>query len=160
ELPGVEQVALGTVVPWRDATALGFAAQFTGGGYKKANGEEDPRARFRSVSPGFFPSLGVPIIAGRGFTEADRRDSAEGVIISQSVAQRMFSSQDAVNRHLLWTDPVMKFINVSVKPRRIVGVVADVDDENIVPGAAMTVYHPFEQEVFASRMFVHAGTDP
>src|SRR5438477_160398 len=54
----------------------------------------------------------------------------------------------------------MKFIDVSVKPRRIVGVAADVDDENVVPGAAMTVYHPFEQEVFASRMFVHARTDP
>jgi ABC-type antimicrobial peptide transport system permease subunit len=38
--------------------------------------------------------------------------------------------------------------------------VPDVDDENVVPGAAMTVYHPFEQEVFASRMFVHARSDP
>jgi len=160
ELPGVEQVALGTVVPWRDATAVAFAAQFTVEGYKKANGEEDPRARFRSVSPGFFQSLGVPFIAGRDFTEADRRDTEQVVIISQSVAQRMFPGLDAVNRHLLWTDPVMKFIGVSVKPRRIVGVVPDVDDENVVPGAAMTVYHPFEQEVFASRMFVHSRTDP
>jgi len=160
ELPGVQQVALGTVVPWRDATALSFAAQFTVEGYKKANGEEDPRARFRSVSPGFFSSLGVPLVAGRDFNESDRRDSEQVVIISQSVAQRMFPNQDAVNRHLLWTDPVMKFIDVSVKPRRIVGVVPDVDDENVVPGAAMTVYHPFEQEVFASRMFVHARSDP
>ena len=160
ELPGVEQVALGTVVPWRDATSFAFSAQFTVEGYTKANGEEDPRARFRSVSPGFFSSLGVPLIAGRDFTEADRRDTEQVVIISQSVAQRMFPDQDAVNRHLLWTDPVMKFIDVSVKPRRIVGVAADIDDENVVPGAAMTVYHPFEQEVFASRMFVHARTDP
>jgi len=160
ELPGVEQVALGTVVPWRDATSFAFSAQFTVEGYKKANGEEDPRARFRSVSPGFFSSLGVPLISGRDFTEADTRDTEQVVIISQSVAQRMFPNQDAVNRHLLWTDPVMKFIDVSVKPRRIVGVAADVDDENVVPGPAMTVYHPFEQEVFASRMFVHARTDP
>ncbi|HEX3704920.1 MAG TPA: ADOP family duplicated permease [Vicinamibacterales bacterium] len=159
-LPGVEQVALGTVVPWRDATAVAFSAQFTVEGYTKANGEEDPRARFRSVSPGFFSSLGVPLIAGRDFTEADRRETEHVVIISQSVAQRMFPNQDAVNRHLLWTDPVMKFVGVSVTPRRIVGVAADIDDENVVPGPAMTVYHPFEQEVFASRMFVHARTDP
>ena len=52
ELPGVEQVALGTVVPWRDPGF--FAAQFTVEGYRKANGEEDPRAQFRTVSPGFF----------------------------------------------------------------------------------------------------------
>jgi predicted permease len=158
ELPGVEQVALGTIVPWRDRQF--FAAQFTVEGYAKANGEEDPRARFRATSPGFFASLGVPIIAGRDFTDADTRDAEQVVIVSQSVAQRMFPNQDAVNRRLLWTDPVMKFIDVSVKPRRIVGVAADLDDENVVPGAAMTVYHPFEQEVFGGRLFVHARSDP
>ena len=56
ELPGVEQVALGTVVPWRDPGF--FAAQFTVEGYRKANGEEDPRAQFRTVSPGFFSRAG------------------------------------------------------------------------------------------------------
>ena len=60
----------------------------------------------------------------------------------------------------MWTDPVMKFIDVSTGPRRIVGVVADVDDENVVPGPALTVYHPFEQqEVWGGRLFVHAHTD-
>jgi putative ABC transport system permease protein len=72
----------------------------------------------------------------------------------------MFPSQDAVNRRLLWTDPVMKFIDVSTAPRRIVGVAADVDDENVVPGPAMSVYHPFEQEIGGGRLFVHARTDP
>ncbi len=135
-------------------------AQFSVEGYAKANGEEDPRARFRTVSPGFFAALGVPIIAGRDFTEADRRDAERVVIVSQSLAQRMFPSQDAVNRRLMWTDPVIKFIDVSGGPRRIVGVVADVDDENVVPGAAMTVYHPFEQEIGGGRLFVHAEPIP
>ncbi|PYQ87039.1 MAG: multidrug ABC transporter substrate-binding protein [Acidobacteria bacterium] len=157
-LPGVERVALGTAVPWRDTGF--FAAQFTAQGYVKANGEEDPRARFRTVSPGFFASLGVPIIAGRDFTEADRHDAEKVVIVSQSLAQRMFPNGEAVNRHLMWTDPVTKFIDVSTAPRRIVGVVADVDDENVVPGPTMTVYHPFEQEIFQGRLFVHARTDP
>ena len=160
ELPGVEHVALGTAVPWRDVQGFTFQAQFTVEGYVKANGEEDPRARFRSVSSGFFPALGVPVIAGRDFNDTDRLDGEKVVIISQSLAQRMFSTQDAVNRNLMWTDPVMKFIGVSTGPRRIVGVVADVDDENVVPGPAMTVYHPFEQEVFGGRLFVHARTDP
>ena len=134
--------------------------QFSVEGYAKANGEEDPRARFRTVSPGFFAALGVPIIAGRDFTDADRRDAEKVVIVSQSLAQRMFPNQDAVNRRLMWTDPVMKFIDVSPAPRRIVGVAADVDDENVVPGPALTVYHPFEQEMGGGRLFVHARTDP
>jgi predicted permease len=158
QLPGVQRVAVGTAVPWRDAGF--FAAQFTVEGYAKANGEEDPRARFRTVSPGFFASLGVPLIAGRDFSDADRHDAEKVVIVSQSLAQRMFPNQDAVNRHLLWTDPVIKFIDVSPAPRRIVGVVADMDDENIVPGPAMTVYHPFEQEIGGGRLFVHTQTDP
>jgi predicted permease len=158
ELPGVTRAALGTVVPWRDGGF--FEAQFTVEGYAKADGEEDPRARFRTVSPGFFAALGVPIVAGRDFNEDDRIDGEKVVIVSESIARRMFAGQDAVNRRFLWTDPVMKFIDVSTGPRRIVGVVPDVDDENVVPGPAMTVYHPAEQEMIGGRLFVHTAADP
>jgi putative ABC transport system permease protein len=159
-LPGVDRVAVGTVVPWRDAGAFGPGFQFSADGHVGAAGEEDPRAQFRTVSPGFFAALGVPILAGRDFNDADRKDSERVVIVSQSVAQRMFPNGDAVNHHFMWTDPVMKFIDVSTAPRRIVGVVADLDDENVVPGAAMNIYHPFEQEIGGGRLFVHTHTDP
>ena len=66
----------------------------------RPTGEEDPRARFRTVSPGFFAALGVPIIAGRDFNASDRNDSEQVVIVSQSVAQRLFPDQDAVNRRM------------------------------------------------------------
>src|SRR3954452_13269899 len=73
----------------------------------------------------------------------------------------MFPNQDALNRSFMWTDPVMKFIDVSTAPRRIVGVAADVDDENVVPGPALTIYHPFEQQpVWGGRLFVHARSNP
>ncbi len=160
ELPGVERVAVGTTVPWRDARNFGPGFQFSADGHVRASGEEDPRARFRTISPGFFAALGVPILAGRDFDESDRRGGEPVVIVSQSVAQRMFPNQDAVNHHLTWTDPIMKFIDVSSVSRRIVGVAADIDDENVVPGPALSVYHPFEQEIGGGRLFVHARTDP
>ena len=160
ELPGVERVAVGTIVPWRDAGTFGPGFLFTAEGYAKANGEEDPRARFRTISPGFFSALGVPLIAGRDFDDRDRREAEPVVIVSQSLAKRMFPTQDALNRRLMWTDPVMKFIGVRTEPRRIVGIAADIDDENVVPGQAFSVYHPFEQEIGGGRMFVHAKTDP
>jgi predicted permease len=160
EVPGVERVAIGTTVPWRDAGNFGPGFQFSVEGYAKANGEEDPRARFRTVSPGFFASLGVPIIAGRDFDERDGADAEKVVIVSQSVAQRMFPTSEALNRQFMWTDPVMDFISVSKEPRRIIGIAADVDDENVVPGPAMSVYHPFEQAIGGGRLFVHAQTDP
>jgi putative ABC transport system permease protein len=161
ELPGVDGVAVGANVPWRDAGDFGFGLEFSADGHVHGPGEEDPRARFRVVSPGFFAALGIPIIAGRDFTDADRRGGEPVVIVSQSLAQRMFPNQDAVNRHMMWTDPVIKFIDVSAAPRRIIGVAADVDDEHVVPGPAVTVYHTFEQqELWGGRLFVHAHTDP
>ena len=159
ELPGVDRVAVGTVVPWRDAGNFGPGFQFSADGHVRESGEEDPRARFRTISPGFFSSLGVPLVAGRDFTDADRRDAERVVIVSASLAQRVFPNRDAVNRHLMWTDPVMKFIGVTPDPRRIVGIAADIDDENIVPGPAFAVYHPFDQEIGGGRLFVHTHGD-
>jgi len=170
EIPGVDRVALGTNVPWRDAGGFGPGFSYTGEGHVKGIREEDPRAQFRVVSPSFFAALGVPIVAGRDFDDNDRRGGEPVVIISQSVAQQMFPGQDPINRHLMWTDPVMNFIFVSTGPRRIVGVAADVDDEHVVPGAALTVYHPFGQipddsankelPLFGGRLFVHTRMDP
>ena len=160
ELPGVERVAVGALVPWRDAGTFGPGFQFTVEGYAKGVGEDDPRAQFRTVSPGFFAALGVPIVAGRDFSDADRRDGERVVIVSQSLARRMFPNEDAVNRHLTWIDPIMKFIDVSPTPRRIVGIAADVDDQNVVPGPAVNVYHPMDQEIGGGRLFVHVRSDP
>jgi putative ABC transport system permease protein len=159
-LPGVDRVAIGTVVPWRDAGSFGVGFQFTADGHVRAPGEEDPRAQFRTISPGFFAALGVPLIAGRDFDDRDRAKSEPVVIVSQSVAQRMFPNGDAVNHHLVWTDPVMKFIDVSPAPRRIVGVVADMDDEHVMPGPASTVFHPLDQEIGGGRLFIHASGNP
>jgi putative ABC transport system permease protein len=159
-LPGVDQVALANSVPWRDARNSGPAFQFSVEGRARENGEEDPRAKFRSVSPGFFAALGVPLLAGRDFTDSDNGTAEKVVVVSQSLAQRFFPNQNAVNGHLLWTDSVMKFIGVSPEPRRIVGVVADMDDENVQPAPTFMVFHPAEQEFGAGRLLVHTRQDP
>jgi predicted permease len=160
ELPGVQRVAVGSAVPWRDVGNLGSGFQFSVEGRRRDDGEDDPRGKFRSVSPGFFAALGVPILAGRDFTDADRDGAERVVIVSQSVAQQMFPNGDALNRQLMWTDSVMRFIGVAAEPRRIVGVVPDIDDENVEPGPMLTVYHPFEQELSGGRVFVHTLSDP
>ena len=161
ELPGVDGVAAGTVVPWRDANSFGSGFEFSADGHVNAPGATDPRAQMRAISPRFFAALGSPLLAGRDFNDNDRRDTEMVVIISQSLAQRMFPNQAAVNRHIFFTDPVMKFIDVSEKPRRIVGVAADIDDEHVVPGQAMNIYLPFGQSLWVGRMFVHTrAADP
>ena len=161
ELPGVQQVALSISMPWRDAGGFGPGLQFTAEGQVRNPGEEDQRAHFRAVGPGYFATLGIPIVAGRDFNEADRMGAERVVIISQSVAQRMFPNQDAVNRHVAWTDPVIKFIpGFTPDPMRIVGVYGDFDDEHVIPEPHMSIYHPFEQLMFGGDLFVHTGANP
>src|SRR5258707_780993 len=169
QLPGDDRRALGTSVPWRDAGSFGPGFAFSGEGHVKGVREEDPRAQFRVVSPSFFAALGVPLVAGRDFDDNDRRGGEPVVIISQSAPARMSPGQDPINRHIMWTDPVMDFVYISKGPRRIVGVAADVDDEHVVPGPALTVYHPFGQipdaankelPLFGGRLFVHTRMDP
>jgi putative ABC transport system permease protein len=158
-LPGVQHVSSGFGVPWRDGRALSISFTFSVEGARREN-SEDLRARFRSISPGFFETLGVPIVEGRDFRDTDRDGQERVVIISRSVAQRLFPGREALDRHLQWTDGVMKFIGISTEPRRIIGVVPDVDDENIIPQPAMTVYQPSNQEGWNGRLFVRAQNDP
>jgi putative ABC transport system permease protein len=161
-LPGVNKTAFGIVVPWRDAGSFGPGFAFSGDGHVKGPGEEDPRAQLRTISPGFFAALGVPIIAGRDFNELDGKDKDPVVIVSQTLAQRMFPNQDAVNRHVYWTDPVIKFIpGISTAPHRIIGVTADIDDEHVVPGPILTVYSPIDEgPIFGGRLFIHTSANP
>jgi putative ABC transport system permease protein len=156
ELPGVEGVALGNVVPWRDSGS-GPRSTFAVEGYTPPNGEENPLGRLRMVSPGFFKVLGVPMIAGRDFSSEDNLGSERVVIVSRSVAQNLFGGvEDVLNRKMWWTDPLFG----KPVPRRIVGVVEDVDDENVIRRPAMTVFHPMQQLRVGGRLFVHAAGDP
>ena len=154
-LPGVERVAVGSFVPWRDGGGS-FRPQFTIEGYRPADGEEDPRGRMRMVAPGFFAVLGVPFVAGRDFTEEDRRGSEPVAIVSQSVAQRLFPNGDVLNRRLSWRNP----ITGTPVPSRIVGIVADADDENVIQEPAMTLYLPVHQMGVGGRLFVRVAGDP
>jgi putative ABC transport system permease protein len=158
-LPGVEHVSSGFGTPWRDDRGLGISFQFAAQGAKRADGQ-DFRAKFRVVSPGFFDTFGVPFQQGRDFNAADKDGSERVVIISQSLAKMLYPGQDAVNHTLWWTDGVIKFVGISPEPRRIIAVVPDFDDENIIPSPAMTIYEPTEQEQgWNGRLFVRAHQD-
>jgi putative ABC transport system permease protein len=161
-LPGVNQTAFGLAVPWRDLGSSGFALQFSGDGHVHIL-NEDPRAQLRVVSPGFFAALGVPIIAGRDFDELDGQKGKEPVaIVSETLAKTMFPNQDAIGRHVYWTDPVLEFAQgLNAAPHRIIGVTADIDDEHVVPEPIATIYGPFQEgPIFGGRLFIHTSADP
>jgi putative ABC transport system permease protein len=162
ELPGVQNVAIGMVVPWRDG-GYDSGLEFSADGHIPAQREERPHAMLRIISPGFFATLGLPIIEGRDFNDADRQGSDSVAIVSQSAAQCVFPNTEALNHHLIWTDPLLKVVPMmKAEPLRIIGVVPDMDDTHIVPRRAMTVYRPVGQEptLLQGHLFVHVRSDP
>ncbi len=165
-LPGVSETAVGMIAPWRDADNFGPGLQFSGDGH--VHGKDDPRALWRTISPGFFNVLGVPIIAGRDFNALDDQNREPVAIISATLAQQMFPGQDPINRHVYWTDPVLEYLPGTAaekarvtSPQRIIGVVADVDDEHIVPVPTSTIYSSYaDGGMFGGHLFIHTTGNP
>ncbi len=165
-LPGVTGTAFSTLAPWRDADTVGIGLQFSGDGH--VHGKDDPRAQWRTISPGFFAALGVPLLEGRDFNDLDDKNNEPVVIVSETLAQRMFPGQDPLNRHVYWTDPVLEYIpgNKAEKarftsPHRIIGIVADIDDLHIVPQSSSTIYSTYTDSfMFGGHLFIHTTANP
>ena len=165
-LPGVTRTAFGLVAPWRDAQNFGPGLQYSGEGHVHNN--EDPRAMWRTISPGFFAALGVPILQGRDFNDLDDKNSEPVAIVSQTLAERMWPGENAVGRHVYWTDPVLEFLPGTDAekarfrgPHRIIGVAADVDDEHVVPEPTATIYGTFaDGQMYGGHLFIHTNANP
>ena len=165
-LPGVTRTAYGLVAPWRDAQNFGPGFQYTGDGHVHNN--EDPRAMWRTISPGFFAALGVPILQGRDFNDLDDKNSEPVAIVSQTLAERMWPGENAVGRHVYWTDPVLEFLPGTDAekarfrgPHRIIGVAADADDEHVVPEPTATIYGTFaDGQMYGGHLFIHTNANP
>jgi putative ABC transport system permease protein len=159
-LAGVTRSAFGVLTPWRDG-GMGVGLQFSADGHTHVAGQ-DPRAQMRFITPGFFSALGVPILSGRDFNDFDGRSNDDPVVIvSESLAKQMFPNQDALNRHVYWTDPVLQFaVGLNDKPHRIIGVAADIDDTHVVPETMVTIYNSFQETTFGGRLFIHTSVDP
>ena len=165
-LPGVTDTAVASIAPWRDADTFGPGLQFSGDGH--VHDKDDPRAMMRTISPGFFNSLGVPLLEGRDFNSQDDQTHEPVAVVSQSLASRMFPAGDAVGHHVYWTDPVLEFLpgtdaeKARFKgPHRIIGIVADVDDLHIVPTPTSTIYGSFaDGGMFGGHLFIHTTGNP
>lgn len=161
QLPGVQNVSGGMMVPWREPSD--FELEFAADGRVPGPNDEHPRAQMRVVAPAFFATLGLPLAEGRDFTDADRQRSEPVAIISRSLARQIFPKSDALNHQVKFTDPILQVVpGLVLSPMRIVGVVPDLDDADIVPKPTMTIYLPADQNpAFAGgRMFVHVSSDP
>jgi putative ABC transport system permease protein len=131
--PEFTSAALGFPAPLAGQNASGH---FTVVGQATPPGDERPFGHINSVSPGFFKTMGIPILAGRAFEARDLGES-KVAIISQTAARRYWPDTDPVGRQLRFDE--------GESPFTIVGVTGDVRQLGLREDPPALVYFPYTQ---------------
>ncbi len=112
---------------------------FTPEGYVGTPGE-DKNIRGQSVSPGYFRTLGIPLIAGRDFTKSDRKGAPRTAIVNETLARRYFGRGNAVGKVFGWSP-------YDTNKTQIVGVVKDTKSSESLRGETpRLMYSPIAVE--------------
>jgi putative ABC transport system permease protein len=130
------QVSAASVVHIRPMQGAGTGMGFGAVDRPDATGKEIPWAGWRIVANGYFKTLGVPILAGRDFTEHDRIGEPWRVIISNRIAQLLWPGENAIGRQLvLWKGQ-------GQSTGEVIGVVGDMRDWSLTDDPSYAVYIP------------------
>src|SRR5256885_1353688 len=135
--PGVEAVSMVDAVP--------LSGNYSGSPYARADGNPVPVNQrqlglTRSILPGYFRTLGIPLLSGRDFTKQEKLDSPLVVILSNSTAKKLFPNENPIGRQILFgTD------NGNGLPAEVVGVVGDVRSLKLAKANDVEFYRPWPQ---------------
>ena len=149
--PGVRAVALSNVhllvgnYRARDVAVQGF----------KAGPDTDSSSRYNKVGPDYFSALGIPLVAGREFTDADGVNSAKVAIVNQTFAQKFGLGNDAVGKLMGWA-PGKGYR--SPLDTTIVGVVEDAKYSEVKRKAPPQFFVPYRQDPGLGAMQVYVRT--
>lgn len=154
EQPGVSSVALSSTYPLEADVLSGGPnnGEFQIEGRPLAPNEVPPLADTAEVSPDYFRVLGIPLIAGREFTESDNDKSEFVAIINQAMQRRFWPQGDAIGKRI---SP-----NNGKRWYQIVGIVGDVRDLGLDHAPMLQVYGAEAQSGMASTLLVHGTADP
>jgi predicted permease len=140
-VPGVSSVAITTAVPMSGDSSFDpvYSSDRT---YKE--GELAPLRRQKFVSPGFFSTMGIPLVAGRDLTWTEEFEKRPLAIISENFAREYWGSPaNAIGKqvHIGSTDPW----------HEVIGVVGNVYDDGVSQDATTSVYWPLYQDNFETQ---------
>lgn len=152
-LPGVEHAALVLLRPLADP--VGWDYPYTLEGQTPEAQVRNPNANFESISPGYFATVGIPLIEGRNFTEADGPDAGAIAIVSRSMARRAWPGQSAIGKRVKPGPPDQK-----APWKTVVGVAGDVRYREWT-AVRDDIYVPYSQWNFGRMdLVVKASGDP
>jgi predicted permease len=154
-LPGVESAGAGTDLPWTgyDENYGGFTIEG-----KKPPPNQEFHARYHLATPDYFRALGIPLVAGRYFTEADRQDAPAVIIINRVMAERYWGYANVTGKRMTFEDAPKEKDWLTV-----VGVVGDVKDQPNSPGTEPAFWWPSLQQPFPfgdMSLVIHASSNP
>jgi predicted permease len=131
-LPGVQSAAFAEGGPLGSRTSRGSI---------ETPGRAAVRADTDSVTPGFFDTIGIPLVAGRDFTAGDTPSSPLVAIVNQSLGRALFGNENPVGRHLLYP------YDNAVHQYEVVGIVADVHYYDVHAAPRPGVWLALQQDV-------------
>jgi putative ABC transport system permease protein len=137
ELPGVDSIAAANQLPLNGAIA---STDYKVADRPPASEDQLPTALYRMVTPHYFRTLGIPIVAGRGFRESDRVGQPAVAIVSESLARQSFPDRDPLGLQLLVKDTPEGF-----RPIEIVGVAGDVHHGSLETAPEPHLYVSYHQ---------------
>jgi putative ABC transport system permease protein len=154
-LPGVESAALTSSLPLleEDIFGSGFYAE---GKPKPQNSSEVPITFKSDVSPGYFRTMGMRLVSGRDFNEADAEGKEKVVIVDETFARRIFADEDPVGRRVIFSGTISD-------PQwwTVVGVVGAVRHYGLKKDSRMHAYQPYQHASRGAMTIVARATgDP
>jgi putative ABC transport system permease protein len=152
-LPGVRAAGMVNFLPLYGG--LGSSTGFKIEGRPAPPPGEGPSTNVRAADRGYFGAMGIPLLRGRNFNEADDAEARRVVIVSESLARKHFPGED----------PLGKRIDVAMfekpTPTEIVGVVGDVRYDSLTNEAEPTVYFPHPELTYSfMTLVVRTAGDP
>ncbi len=153
-LPGVQSAAVAGNLP---LTYNGDSMNISVEGVPDPAPDQRPDVIFRATGPGYFGTMAIPIIRGRDFTDQDKADSKNVVVISEKTAQHFWPGQDPIGRRL---KPGSSTSNTPW--REVIGVVKDVRQNDFIAAPKMQMYFTYRQlkDLAPNALVVRTSIEP
>src|SRR5450432_25605 len=142
-LPGVQSAAGVNGLP---LTGLGVGSFFTLEDRPAPMPEQRPMGLLRSVTPGYFRTMGIPLLAGRFFTDADGKSAAPVILVNQTLARRFWPHGNPLGVRLV--------LDTDSRTAQVAGVVGDVKPDRVEDEDWPTIYDPYAQAPVATLNLV------
>jgi predicted permease len=153
-LPGVQSAAVANNLP---LTYNGDSMNISVEAIPDPPPDQQPDVIYRVIGPDYFSTMGIPIVRGRDFTDEDKGDSKDVVVISEKTAQHYWQGQDPIGKRL---KPGSSTSNAPW--REVIGIVKDVRQNDLIAPPKMQMYLNYRQlkSVPANALVVRTSIEP